>query len=154
HPPATHYDEAHGTDLATRTPDQGDRSPFQCHREIGPMKLHVGNWHRGGLVSLLLVLGLFVALAGQGRTDDPKKTDPPKPADKASAENKASPKAKPRGDDDEPAEKAEPMDVAVGPASGGHPATDLINKELAKFWKANNVKPSARATDYEFIRRV
>ncbi len=37
---------------------------------------------------------------------------------------------------------------------GPHPATDLINNELAKFWAENNIKPAPRATDNEFVRRA
>src|SRR5262249_21166251 len=42
----------------------------------------------------------------------------------------------------------------VPPASGGFPKTARINRDLAKFWAANSVKPSAKATDFEFCRRV
>ena len=34
------------------------------------------------------------------------------------------------------------------------PQTKTINEMLAKAWAANNVKPSGRATDHEFLRRV
>src|SRR5690349_1746171 len=34
------------------------------------------------------------------------------------------------------------------------PQAQQINELLAKAWKANNIKPSARATNDEFIRRV
>jgi hypothetical protein len=50
--------------------------------------------------------------------------------------------------------KASTAVVNVSNSQGTHPATDLINRELSKFWAANNMKPSARATDYEFVRRA
>ncbi|HJZ91441.1 MAG TPA: DUF1549 domain-containing protein [Gemmataceae bacterium] len=34
------------------------------------------------------------------------------------------------------------------------PQTQLINDELAKAWKAADVKPSKRTSDYEFVRRA
>lgn len=49
---------------------------------------------------------------------------------------------------------ASSSDGAANGAKGVHPATELINTELAKFWSANNIKPSARASDYEFVRRA
>jgi hypothetical protein len=115
------------------------------------------NWQRGGLVSLLLVLGLTVAIADSGRSaDDTKKPaakadEKAKPADASKSDEKAKSDDK---KDEKPADKPEVKPVTVGPPSGGHPATDLINKELAKFWAANSVRPSAKATDYEFCRRV
>src|SRR5437899_6641572 len=34
------------------------------------------------------------------------------------------------------------------------PQTQLINEELAKAWKTVDLKPSKKASDYEFVRRV
>jgi len=117
------------------------------------MLRHVTNWQRGGLVSLLLVLGLTVAVADIGRSaDDTKKpTAEKKSDDKAKSDEPAKTDEKSA---DKPADKPEAKEIQMGPPSGGHPATDLINKELAKFWAANNVRPSHKATDYEFCRRV
>jgi hypothetical protein len=51
--------------------------------------------------------------------------------------------------------------VAVAPAAGSAraaepvpPQTQLINEELAKAWKTVELKPSKKASDYEFVRRV
>ncbi|MCS6896668.1 MAG: DUF1549 and DUF1553 domain-containing protein [Nitrospira sp.] len=47
--------------------------------------------------------------------------------------------------------------VAVGSADGAEtiqPQTQLINEELAKAWKAADLKPSKKATDFEFVRRA
>ena len=101
------------------------------------------NWKRAGLLALLLGIGLTLVAAT--RADDKKLDDKAKVEAKAKADDKPEPK----GD-----EKPEPKEVTVPPPSGGHPATDTINKELAKFWAANSVKPAAKATDYEFCRRV
>jgi len=38
--------------------------------------------------------------------------------------------------------------------AGVSPQTAFINEQLAKAWKANNLKPSNKADDYEFCRRV
>jgi hypothetical protein len=56
------------------------------------------------------------------------------------------------GDQKPDASKAAPANAAT--ASGLHPATELINRELAHFWSQNNIKPSAKASDYEFVRRI
>src|SRR5579871_6778156 len=137
------------------------RLPIQLEiKEIRPMLLrHVTNWRRGGLVSLLLALGFTVAVADFGRSaDDTKKptVDNKKSDDKAKTDDKAKSddKSEDKKPDDKPADKAEPKEIVVPAPSGGHPATDLINKELAKFWAANNVHPSHKASDYEFCRRV
>lgn len=103
-------------------------------------------WRRGGLASLVLAFGLALVFAAAGRSEEPKKAETPKP--------KADDKAKPDAKDEKPEAKPPVKEVNVGPPSGGHPATDLVNKELAKFWAANSVRPSAKATDYEFVRRV
>jgi hypothetical protein len=110
------------------------------------------HWKRGGLVGLLLALGLAVAVADRGRSADEAKkpADKAKPAEKTKADEKKADDAKP---DEKPDSKSD-KEIVVPAPSGGFPATDLINKELAKFWGANNVKPSAKATDYEFCRRV
>lgn len=34
------------------------------------------------------------------------------------------------------------------------PATSIINEELSKSWKAAELRPSKRSTDYEFVRRA
>src|SRR5215216_4297352 len=34
------------------------------------------------------------------------------------------------------------------------PQTTLINEELSKAWKAAELKPSRKASDYEFVRRA
>src|SRR5262249_30885729 len=34
------------------------------------------------------------------------------------------------------------------------PQTQTINEELAKSWKSVDLKPSKKASDYEFVRRV
>jgi len=43
---------------------------------------------------------------------------------------------------------------AQQPAIGKTPQTDLINSLIAKVWADNDIKPSRRATDNEYIRRV
>src|ERR1051326_817974 len=107
-------------------------------------------WKRGLTVCLVLALALAVT-TGAARPDDVAK----KPADKAKPEAKADDKAKPadKPKDEEQSKgdekPAEPKEITVPAPSGGHPATDLINKELAKFWAANTVTPSKKATDYE-----
>src|SRR4051812_27056421 len=40
------------------------------------------------------------------------------------------------------------------PGKGVPAPTQFINEQLANIWKANNLKPSAKANNYEFIRRV
>ncbi len=59
---------------------------------------------------------------------------------------------------DRDAPKAEPAATRSYPvpplARGAAPQTQKINELLAKAWTDNKVRPSARATDYEFIRRV
>src|SRR5262245_56876252 len=49
--------------------------------------------------------------------------------------------------------KDPPKSAAAATADDGE-ALRLINSKLAEQWKANKITPSARATDYEFIRRV
>lgn len=47
--------------------------------------------------------------------------------------------------------------LAAGSARAADPVTpqtQLINEELAKAWKAVELKPSKKTTDYEFVRRV
>ena len=44
-------------------------------------------------------------------------------------------------------------DLPAGPAAV-QPATTLINDELGKAWAAAELKPSKKASDYEFVRRV
>ena len=105
-------------------------------------------WKRGGLIALLMATGLLLSVADRGRSDDaPKKGDSPKvkAEDKAKTDDKAK---------DEKKTEAASTEPSVPPPSGGHAATDLINKELFKFWAANKVKPSRRTNDYEFVRRV
>ncbi len=96
-------------------------------------QLSLTGWKRGGLSLLLLSAALLLSVADRGRSDDTSK--------KGDA-----PKAK--------ADQKKPVQLVVPPPSGGHAATDLVNKELVKFWAANNVKPSRRATDHEFVRRA
>jgi Protein of unknown function (DUF1549)/Protein of unknown function (DUF1553) len=105
-------------------------------------KLQLRAWQRGGMIALLLSMGLLLSAASAGRSDD---------APKAKADDKAKDE-RAKSDDKKP--EAPPAEPVVGPPSGGHAATDLINKELVKFWAANKVKPSRPASDYEFVRRV
>lgn len=49
---------------------------------------------------------------------------------------------------------AKPDEPKVVAPSGGAHATGIINEQLAKFWGANNVRPSRKATDNEFVRRL
>src|SRR5262245_13769718 len=52
---------------------------------------------------------------------------------------------------------AAPVVVRAFPASaadGVSPQTQLINDELAKASKAGDLRPSKRASDYEFVRRA
>lgn len=44
-------------------------------------------------------------------------------------------------------------DLPPGPASV-QPQTTIINEELGKAWAAAELKPSKKASDYEFVRRV
>ncbi len=44
-------------------------------------------------------------------------------------------------------------DLPAGPAAV-QPATVMINEELGKAWAAAELKPSKKASDYEFVRRV
>lgn len=90
--------------------------------------MHVSIFGRNGkrLFGLLAGLGLLLAAAGNAWSQD-------KPAKK---------------------DDAKPAEIKVPPPSGGAQATATINEELAKFWAANNVTPSRRATDHEFVRRV
>src|SRR5262245_7783506 len=46
-----------------------------------------------------------------------------------------------------------PADLRAQPEAVNN-QTPEINRLLAKAWTDNNIKPSARCTDYEFIRRV
>src|SRR5437867_3125515 len=45
---------------------------------------------------------------------------------------------------------------SAGPLKPGAitPQTKTISELMDKAWKANNVKPSARANDYDFLRRA
>src|SRR5262245_23613743 len=100
-------------------------------------KMQSKAWQRGGLIALLLSLGLLLSATNAGRSDDaPKSGDAPKAKadDKPKSDDKA--KDEPaKGEDKKPdAPAAEPVMPAP---SGGHAATDLINKELVKFWAAN-----------------
>lgn len=109
-------------------------------------QLQALRWKRGGLTALLISIGILFCAADRGRSDDaPKKGE----AAKSKSDDK--------GTDEKKADAA-PAEPAVGAPSGGHAATDLINKELAKFWAANKVKPSRyssdMAADYAFVRRV
>jgi hypothetical protein len=58
-------------------------------------------------------------------------------------------------------EVAKPQDSARAPTKEQPPSinsvapqTQKINELLSQAWKANHLRPSARATDYEFLRRV
>lgn len=44
-------------------------------------------------------------------------------------------------------------DLPSGPAAV-QPQTSMINEELSKAWAASELKPSKKASDYEFVRRV
>src|SRR5262249_41099731 len=62
----------------------------------------------------------------------------------------------------DPPEKTKPVETKkVNPPPPAPPAnpvvsdqTRMINDQLAAHWKANNIQPSGRCTDAEFIRRV
>src|SRR5438874_13616672 len=53
-------------------------------------------------------------------------------------------------------DKPSPISVTPVPLKPGAiaPQTKTISELMDKTWKANNVKPSARATDYDFLRRA
>jgi len=57
-----------------------------------------------------------------------------------------------RGDND--SAKSAPSPTAPLKPGVIAPQTKTVNELLAKAWAANTVKPSARASDYEFVRRV
>ncbi len=103
----------------------------------------LSGWKRGGIVGVIVAAGLLASAADFGRTQDPVKIDFPKKSDDK-AKSDESKKA------DEPA-KDEPK---TGAPSGGAPQTKAINDHFAKFWADNSAKPSRKASDYEFVRRV
>ncbi|MBY0526149.1 MAG: DUF1549 domain-containing protein [Gemmataceae bacterium] len=95
-------------------------------------KLNLRAWGLGLIVGSL-VLGLNLAAA----------QNPPK--------GKADPKT-----EKSPGEKS-PGEKSPGESPGivnVEEATNVINKRLADAWKANNITPAERASDYEFIRRA
>jgi hypothetical protein len=107
-------------------------------------KRTLGAWQTGGLVALLLATGLVLGRAERGPSqEEPKK----EPALKARADEK------PAGEEKAKADESKIEGTAM-PVSGGAPQTALINESLAKFWKDNSARPSRRATDNEFVRRV
>ena len=89
------------------------------------------------------MLGLVFAFApdapAQAKKDDPK-------ADKAEKAAKKVPEP-------EINTEAKFKDVMVGNVGGIEQVT-YINEQIEKAWKENKVAPSARCTDYEFIRRA
>jgi len=93
----------------------------------------VPGWSRGGFLILSMALALPLVFASVAWTQDAKKDAPKK---------------------EEKKEETKPREIKLGPPSGGAQATAIINEELAKFWAANNISPSKRATDNEFVRRV
>ena len=44
--------------------------------------------------------------------------------------------------------------VPVSAVETVSPQTSLVNEELARAWKAAELKPSKKASDYEFVRRA
>jgi hypothetical protein len=84
---------------------------------------------------LVLTLGFVLAgglLAGGFQTraaDDPPKQDPPKPAETKRV-------------------------TAGSPAGFGPEQVRVINEEIAKMWKEQNLTPSVKTSDYSFIRRA
>jgi hypothetical protein len=53
----------------------------------------------------------------------------------------------------EPKEAVKPAAVTAA-RPGVAPQTQVVNDQLTKAWQANSIKPSARASEQEFIRRV
>src|SRR5207245_649455 len=53
-------------------------------------------------------------------------------------------------------DKPSPTSVSPVPIKPGAiaPQSKTINELMDKTWKANNIKPSARANDYDFLRRA
>jgi hypothetical protein len=66
---------------------------------------------------------------------DPKKTDPKKDD----------------GKKDVPDTPSKAYDILVG---GGAEQVNFINEQIEAKWKDNKIEPSARCTDYEFVRRA
>jgi hypothetical protein len=93
---------------------------------------HIAHWSRSVLnLRLVAAVGLL-AVGTIGLAGDKDTPPPPK------AEVKDAPKTAP----------------APAGRSGIFPQTEKISALLAQAWKANNLRPSARATDFEFLRRA
>jgi hypothetical protein len=104
-------------------------------------------WAATQLLSIVGAMAFVLAAVNYGISqEEPKKEDPAK---KEKADDAKKEKA-----DDAKKEDAKPEEPKLGAPSGGAQATATINEQLAKFWAANSIRPSRRATDNEFVRRI
>jgi hypothetical protein len=97
-------------------------------------------WWTGALALSLVVLGAWEPLtpcaaqnAPKGKSKDEKKQTEKKSDEKKSEEKKS--------------------DHSIA-TYVSYPQVKVINDQIAAEWKANNLTPSGRASDYEFIRRA
>jgi hypothetical protein len=105
-----------------------------------------GSWRKQTLVrgsALLVIAGFLLSMGYINQAQAEKK----KPAAKKKKETK------------KPVEKSEKKNevktvVDVLAKSDGAVQVAYINQEIRKKWKENKITPSARCTDYEFIRRA
>jgi hypothetical protein len=92
-------------------------------------------WGTGAVALSLLAIAGWQAQAQNGAT-----------AKKPSQEKKNPPQEK------RPAE--EKISQSTMSTFGSHPQVKVIDDQISAEWKVNNLKPSDRASDYEFIRRA